>query len=68
MSDVKRCRECHRPLPRNSGDIGPVCARRLTGPTSRRSRRPAPVPAAPDSLPGQDQIALFYFQATLEGI
>lgn len=68
MSQVKRCRECHRPLPANRGDIGPVCARRLTGPTSRRSRRPAPVPPAADALPGQDQIPLFYMQPTLESL
>jgi hypothetical protein len=68
VSGVKRCRRCHRPLPRNSGDIGPVCARRETGPTSRRSLRPAPVPHASDALPGQDQMALFYFQASLDGI
>lgn len=68
MSDVKRCRECHRPLPRNSGDIGPVCARRLTGPTRRRSSRPAPVPHASDALPGQEQIELFYLQPTLESL
>lgn len=68
MSDVKRCRRCHRPLPRNSGDIGPVCARRETGPTRRRSARPAPVPHAPDAVPGQDQIPLFFYQAELGGI
>lgn len=65
---MKQRRICGRPLPRNHRDIGPVCARRLTGPTRRRSTRPAPVPPAPDQLPGQDQIPLFFYQASLDGI
>jgi hypothetical protein len=65
VTGVKRCRRCHRPLPRNRGDIGPVCARRETGPTRRRSLRPASVPHAPDALPGQDALALFEYQPTL---
>jgi len=68
VSDVKRCRVCGRPLPRNRTGIGPVCARRLTGPTRRRSARPAPVPHASDALPSQEQIELFYLQTTLDSI
>lgn len=64
-----RCRVCGRPLPVSRDGIGPVCARRLTGPTRRRKavRRPKPatVPPAPDAIPGQTELDLFHHQATL---
>lgn len=73
-----KCQGCHRPLkhPTPTG-YGPVCARRLglTPPTSRRpagrpTRRPRPaaVPPAPDALPGQTELDLYFHQPTLESL
>lgn len=70
-----RCRDCKRPLknPSPTG-YGPDCARKrgLT-PKPRRTRaiprlKPATVPPAPDELPGQDALPLFYVQPTLESL
>jgi hypothetical protein len=68
VSGGLECRACHRALKddvsRQRG-YGPVCWRRRNAPTRRRSRRPAPVPHAPDIPPGQDALALFEYQPTL---
>jgi hypothetical protein len=72
---TERCRDCKRPLKNWSpSGYGPGCARKrgLT-PTKQRGtraprRRPAPVPPAPDELPGQDALPLFYIQPTLESL
>ena len=75
MTEPLRCLECKRPLkhPSPSG-YGPDCARKhgLGPPKRRRTRlrsarrpKPAPVPPAPDALPGQDALPLFHFEPTL---
>jgi hypothetical protein len=70
------CRDCRRPLrseeSRRTG-YGPVCGRKHKPPNPRAHRtpkrrisaRPAPVPAAPDELPGQETLPMFHFEATL---
>ncbi|MGV9278100.1 hypothetical protein [Streptomyces griseosporeus] len=72
MTGQPHCLGCHRPLKQPSPTgYGPVCARRrgLTPPgTARRTTRqpkPARVPPAPDTLPGQTELDLFHHQATL---
>lgn len=69
-----RCRDCKRPLkhPTASG-YGPDCARKRGLGPKRRTRavprlKPATVPPAPDALPGQDELPLFHYQATLWSI
>lgn len=72
-----RCRGCGRPLkhPSPSG-YGPVCARKHTPPAPRRHRtptrrssgRPAPVKPAPDALPGQTELPLYFHQPSLESL
>jgi hypothetical protein len=61
-----RCRVCGRPLPRSRTGIGPVCARRLTGPTRRP--RPATVRGNDDPvpvIPGQTELPLALHQPSL---
>ena len=77
MTDTPRCADCKRPLKQPSPTgYGPSCARkRGLIPPKRRTRlrparrpKPAPVPPAPDALPGQDALPLFYFEATLDSL
>lgn len=66
MTDLV-CQACKRPLKRPSPTgYGPVCARRLTGPTRRK--RPARIPNPPDVPPGQDALPLFFFEPTLDSL
>ncbi|MCX4885913.1 hypothetical protein [Streptomyces sp. NBC_00847] len=75
MTAGLRCLDCKRLLkhPSPTG-YGPECARkRGLGPKRNRSRaiprlKPATVPAAPDELPGQEALPLFYFAPTLESL
>lgn len=67
------CRGCKRPLKRPTPTgYGPVCARRRGLTKHPRSlkltSRPATVPPAPDALPGQDALPLFFHQPTLESL
>lgn len=76
----RNCRSCHQPLTNAESQrlgYGEKCARdrgllppkrRRTHTTRRRSTRPAPVTPAPDALPGQDQLDLFYLQPTLDSL
>jgi hypothetical protein len=71
MQGFVECRGCRRELKDDASrarGYGPVCWRRRNGPTRRRSIRPAPVPHAPDALPGQTQLDLFFHQPTLDSI
>lgn len=79
MTEWTRCRDCKRPLRSQKArqlGYGRDCARKrgLTPPkrsrTSRPARRPRPavVSPAPDALPGQEAIDLFYFAPTLESL
>ena len=70
------CRGCHRRLknPSPTG-YGPTCARKrgLIPSKPRRTRsvprpRPATVPPAPDALPGQTELQLFFHQPSLESL
>jgi hypothetical protein len=71
------CKGCKRRLknPSPTG-YGPVCARKHTPPAPRRHRtptrrssaHPAPVRPAPDELPGQEVIPMFFHQPTLESL
>lgn len=74
MTDRLRCRDCKRPLkyPSPSG-YGPDCARRrglapVKPRRTRPTRRPASVPPAPDALPGQDALPLFFHQPSLDSL
>ncbi len=76
MTTRLECRGCHRAMknPTPSG-YGPVCARKrgLTPRKPRRTRtlrtpKPATVPPAPDTMPGQDALPLFYFEPTLDSL
>jgi hypothetical protein len=49
---------------RDRGLIPPKQRRRTRAPQSR----PAPVPPAPDTIPGQTALELFYFAPTLESL
>ena len=73
------CRDCKRPLRSSESQLlgyGPDCARKrgLTPPAARRTagprvrRLPAAVPPAPDTLPGQTELDLFYLQPTLDSL
>jgi hypothetical protein len=71
------CRDCHRPLrdpESRSLGYGPDCARKrgLTPTKPRRTRasrsKPAPVPPAPDTIPGQTALDLHFHQPTLESL
>jgi hypothetical protein len=72
------CRDCHRPLrdpESRSLGYGPDCARKhgLTPTKPRRTSaiprlKPAPVPPAPDTIPGQTEIPLVFHQPTLESL
>lgn len=71
------CKGCKRRLknPSPTG-YGPVCARKHAPPAPRGHRtpvrrssaRPALVRPAPDALPGQEALPLFYLQPTLESL
>jgi len=70
------CKGCRRAMkkPTPSG-YGPTCARKrgLLPPRRRRSRavprlKPATVPPAPDALPGQTELQLFFHQPSLESL
>ncbi|GGS96467.1 DUF6011 domain-containing protein [Streptomyces violaceus] len=75
-----RCRYCPRPLTTEESQrrgYGEKCGRdrglippkrRRTGLRPARRPKPAPVPPAPDALPGQDAIPLFYFEPTLDSL
>ncbi|MFB7738303.1 DUF6011 domain-containing protein [Streptomyces sp. NPDC056112] len=76
VTEWTRCRACRRelkdPESRSLG-YGPECARKrgLAPVKARRTRpthRPANVPPAPDALPGQDALQLFYFEPTLDSL
>lgn len=79
MNLWRNCRDCHQPLTNPDSQrlgYGEKCARargllppkRRRTRTTRRSIRPAPVKPAPDALPGQDQLDLFYLQPTLDSL
>lgn len=78
MSDWVECRGCHRELrDPESRALGyrPSCAaKRGLTPTKRRRPRavrrpkPATVPPAPDALPGQTALDLFYVPVTLDSL
>lgn len=78
MTRWLRCRDCKRPLRSEDAQLlgfGSDCARKrgLTPPKRRRARavrrpKPVAVPPAPDALPGQDALPLFYFEPTLDSI
>jgi hypothetical protein len=70
------CRDCHRRLkhPSPTG-YGPTCARKrgLTPTKARRTRavrpaKPARVPPAPGTIPGQTALQLFHHQPSLESL
>lgn len=72
-----QCRFCPRPLTNPESQrrgFGETCGRRRgLIPPKRRTRavprlKPATVPPAPDALPGQDELPLFHYQATLWSI
>lgn len=74
-----RCRFCPRRLTTEESQrrgYGEKCGRdRGLIPPKRRARlrparrpKPAPVPPAPDALPGQTEFELFFHQPTLESI
>lgn len=76
MTGWAQCRDCKQPLTSAESmaiGYGRVCARKrgLTPPKRRRKpnrRRPAVVAPAPDALPGQDALPLFYLQPTFDSI
>ena len=78
MTGWVECRGCHRPLrdPESRAlGYGPDCARKrgLTPRKPRRTRtlrtpKPATVPPAPDTLPGQEALDLYFHQPTLESL
>nr|WP_159042059.1 hypothetical protein [Streptomyces ambofaciens] len=49
-------------------DRGLIPPKRRPAARPRVRRLPAPVPPAPDALPGQDALDLFYMQPTLDSI
>lgn len=75
MTAVTQCQDCGLPLTNAESQrlgYGRSCAekRGLIPPRRRRQRaaprrKPAPVPHAPDTIPGQDALALFEYQPTL---
>lgn len=78
MTQWSECRDCGRPLRSEDARLlgyGRDCARKR-GLTPRKPRRtpavrrpkPATVPPAADTIPGQDELPLFHHQATLWSI
>lgn len=73
-----QCRFCPRPLTNPESQqrgYGETCGRRrgLIPPKRRRTRavprlKPATVPPDPDTIPGQDELPLFFHQPTLESL
>ena len=70
------CRDCHRPLRSDEArrlGYGRDCARKRGLGPKRRMRavprlKPATVPPAPDTIPGQTEIPLVFHQPTLESL
>lgn len=71
------CRACHRPLRNEEArtlGYGSTCARkRGLAPKTRRRRaiprlKPATVPPTPDTIPGQDELPLFFHQPSLASL
>lgn len=73
------CRDCGRLLRSDEArkrGYGPVCWRKRNPAAPRRHRtpkrasstRPATIRPAPDELPGQQALPLFYLQPTLESL
>lgn len=76
MTEWVECRACHRPLrdpEARAIGYGRDCARKrglLPPKKPRRARsvrrpKPATVPPAPDAIPGQDELPLFFHQPSL---
>lgn len=75
-----RCRYCPRPLTNEESQrrgYGEKCGRdrglippKHRRPSLRPTRRPKPaaVPPAPDALPGQTELDLYFHQPTLESL
>lgn len=78
MTRWSHCRHCGRPLRSETArtlGYGRDCARkRGLPPPKRRSARPVPrpkpvsLPPAPDTIPGQDAIPMFFHQPTLDSL
>lgn len=78
MTEWVECRGCHRELrdPESRAlGYGPSCAakRGLTPAKPRRTRavrrpKPATVPPAADTIPGQEALPLVYFEPTLDSL
>lgn len=80
MTLWRECRACHRPLQSEASQrlgYGPECAekhglkpkkRRPAARPRVRRLKPAPVPPAPDALPGQTELSLFFHQPTLDSL